>query len=170
MLARTTLQVETLRAIIEDCSDEDEAHSENPVDLQHYHNVQVGFSVASSADTPESVSVQPDVIPQCISDDAVSAANDRELEIISALDSCVQEMAGLDPQEKLVHCATVLQVSSSASIPHCSVSQCNILMPHNAFVAELLGSSHIRHTVVVCEARRPVAGGWPRSHYCRCHA
>jgi hypothetical protein len=119
MLARTTLQVETLRAIIEDCSDEDEARSENPAHHEHHHNVQVGFSVAASAETQESVRVQPDAVPESVSDDA--AASDRELEIISALDSCVQEMAGLDPQEKLVHCATVLQVSPSAPILHCWV-------------------------------------------------
>jgi hypothetical protein len=119
MLARTTLQVETLRAIIEDCSDEDEARSENPAHHEHHHNVQVGFSVAASAETQESVRVQPDAVPESVSDDA--ATSDRELEIISALDSCVQEMAGLDPQEKLVHCATVLQVSPSALILHCWV-------------------------------------------------
>jgi hypothetical protein len=117
MLARTTLQVETLRAIIEDCSDEDEARSENPAHHVHHHNVQVGFSVAASAETQESVREQPDVVPESVSDDA--AASDRELEIISALDSCVQEMAGLDPQEKLVHCATVLQVFPSALILQC---------------------------------------------------
>ena len=120
MLARTTLQVETLRAIIEDCSDEDEARSENPAHHEHHHNVQVGFSVAASAETQESVRVQPDAVPESVSDDA--ATSDRELEIISALDSCVQEMAGLDPQEKLVHCATVLQVSPSALILQCWVS------------------------------------------------
>ena len=66
--------------------------------------------------------MQPDVVLESVSDDAAAAASDRELEIISALDSCVQEMAGLDPQEKLVHCATVLQVSPSALILQCWVS------------------------------------------------
>ena len=122
MLARTTLQVETLRAIIEDCSDEDEARSENRAHHLDHHNVQVGFSVAASAETQESVRVQPDVVLESVSDDAAAAASDRELEIISALDSCIQEMAGLDPQEKLVHCATVLQVSPSALILQCWVS------------------------------------------------
>jgi hypothetical protein len=136
MLARTTLQVETLRAIIEDCSDEDEEQSKNHVDQQHHHNVQIGFSIAASVHPHASPGTQCDGVPQSISDHSSSAAN-REQDIVAALDSCVQEMAALDPQEKLVHCATVLQVSSPRlRFQHFRID-CNI------FGAELLGASHI---------------------------
>ena len=109
-LARTTLQVETLRAIIEDGSDEDDGQPFNHADQQHQFNLQVGFSVAAAVEPHASLRAQLDAVPESVSDDALSAAN-REQTIISALDLCVQEMAALDPQEKLVHCATVLQVA-----------------------------------------------------------
>jgi hypothetical protein len=120
MLARTTLQVETLRAIIEDCSDEEEGRPHNDVD-QHHHDVEVGFSIAASAQPLASHGMPLDVVPESVSDDAVPAAT-REQEIIAALDACVHEMAALDPQEKLVHCATVLQVFSPTCLLHAARS------------------------------------------------
>ena len=112
MLAQTTLQVETLRAIIENFSDEDQGQPQAHSDHAHHHDVQVAFSIA--AEPHASLREPQHVVPESVSDDASSASN-REQEIISALDSCVQEMAALDPQEKLVHCATVLQVFPGAS-------------------------------------------------------
>ncbi len=108
MLARTTLQVETLRAIIEDCSDDDEGPADNHVDLQHHHNVQIGFSIAS-APPHAPPALQSPALPPSVLDGALSAER-CERDIVTALDCCVHEMAALDPQEKLVHCATVLQV------------------------------------------------------------
>ena len=102
MLARTTLQVETLRAIIEDCSDEDEEQSKNHADQQqHHHNVQIGFSIAASVHPHASPGTQCDGVPQSISDHSSSAAN-REQDIVAALDSCVQEMAAMFPYRKPV--------------------------------------------------------------------
>jgi hypothetical protein len=115
MLAHATLQEETLRAIIEDFNDEDEGQPPVHDDQEHHHNVQVGFSIAASAEPHASLEMLPDVAPESVSDRASSAAN-HEQEIIMALDSCVQEMAALDPQEKLVHCATVLQVCPPLNI------------------------------------------------------
>lgn len=114
MLAQTTLQVETLRAIIEDFSDEDQEPTQARTDHEHHHDVQVGFSIAASAEPHASLREPQHVVTESVSDDTSSASH-REQEIISALDSCVQEMAALDPQEKLVHCATVLQVFLAAS-------------------------------------------------------
>lgn len=110
-LARTTLQVETLRAMIEDGSDEDEGQPLHNADQQHHRNVQVGYSIGGALEPHAPLRAQLEAVPESVSDEALSAAN-REQTIISALDSCVQDMAALDPQEKLLHCATVLQVSS----------------------------------------------------------
>jgi hypothetical protein len=147
MLAQTTLQVETLRAIIEDFSDDGEGQLQPPVDQDHHHNVQVGFSIAASAEPRAPVQVLPNFVQESVSDDRLSAAN-YEQEIISALDSCVQEMATLDPQEKLVHCATVLQVCTPNSFTPFHV--CYLLSALLiVFATELLGAGHIRHITTV---------------------
>ena len=94
--------------MIEDCSDEGEVLPSRE-DEHRYHNVAIGFSIAESAEQHSmAIPPQQDMIPNPVSGASCSA--NREDQIISALDSCVQEMAALDPQEKLVHCATVLQV------------------------------------------------------------
>ncbi len=114
MLARTTLQVETLRAIIEDCSDEEEGQPRDHV-AQHHHDVEVGFSISACGQPAASHGMTSDAVPETASDVALSVAT-REQDIIAALDACVHEMASLDPQEKLVHCATVLQVFGPACL------------------------------------------------------